>query len=99
MKLQISILEAENLVSGTDSFVQLQLEKEKKKTKIVKKTENPHWNETFNFSNPTQDSTLLFDSLFLNLFRIEWMDNNSSTLSSTEYSLKELNQMEMKREW
>jgi Ca2+-dependent lipid-binding protein len=53
MKLQISILEAVNL-SSTDSYVQLQMDKEKKKTKIAKKTDNPHWNETFNFQNPTE---------------------------------------------
>eukprot|EP01080_Neovahlkampfia_damariscottae_P012247 gene12247-5832_t len=90
-KIQVTIIEASDL-KKSDPYCLVQIEKEKKKTKIIKDTENPTWKETMNLEASNNAEILL----------IEVIDNNpfsQETLGKCEYNLKDLNQLEMKREW
>ena len=54
MKLVVRVLEAKNLLAidskgSSDPYVRLQLGKQKCKTKVMKKSLNPQWDEEFSF--------------------------------------------------
>jgi len=75
-KVQVTIIEATGL-KKSDPYCQIHIEKEKKKTKIIKDTENPTWKgllkkkkkinkfkETINLSTTNNSKTLLYENNF-----------------------------------